>query len=213
MTMSEKLLVLTFVFVVSLSETGVGKTSLVLRYVQGTYAADITSTIGASFMTRKMTVDRCQVRMQVGALFWNLVASRHFSTDAQPTETVQIWDTAGQERFRSMAPMYYRGANAALLVYDITDEQTFDDIKSWVKELQHNVDSDIVLVLVGNKSDMASQRKVSGETAAIYAEEINALFFETSAKADSGRSRVFKSSLIAFCSHAQLFVLLLTNVL
>ncbi|KJE92477.1 GTP-binding protein rab11, variant 4 [Capsaspora owczarzaki ATCC 30864] len=188
MTMSEKLLVLTFVFVVSLSETGVGKTSLVLRYVQGTYAADITSTIGASFMTRKMTVDRCQVRMQ-------------------------IWDTAGQERFRSMAPMYYRGANAALLVYDITDEQTFDDIKSWVKELQHNVDSDIVLVLVGNKSDMASQRKVSGETAAIYAEEINALFFETSAKADSGRSRVFKSSLIAFCSHAQLFVLLLTNVL
>ncbi|KAI9494819.1 ras family-domain-containing protein [Zychaea mexicana] len=94
--------------VVVLGATGVGKTSVVIRYVQKTFSASSTSTIGASFMTKKLTVDDCHVRLQ-------------------------IWDTAGQERFRAMAPMYYRGAQAAILVYDITSEESFSDMNTWVE--------------------------------------------------------------------------------
>ncbi|ORX92430.1 hypothetical protein K493DRAFT_146765, partial [Basidiobolus meristosporus CBS 931.73] len=86
----------------------VGKTSLVVRYVQKMFSPNCPSTIGASFMTTKLVVDNCKVRLQ-------------------------IWDTAGQERFRSMAPMYYRGANAAIIVYDITNRKSFDEIGTWLQ--------------------------------------------------------------------------------
>eukprot|EP01136_Pigoraptor_vietnamica_P000596 Opistho-1_new@26100 len=152
--------------VVVLGAQGVGKTSLVVRFVKGSYSNDITSTIGASFMTKKMTTDHCKVRLQ-------------------------IWDTAGQERFRSMAPMYYRGANAALLVYDITSEPSFEDMKSWVLELRKSVESDVVLCVVGNKADLEDARRVPTAVARKYAEEIGALFCETSAKSDNGVEPMF----------------------
>merc|ERR1711974_92550 len=88
---------------VLLGNSGVGKTSVVLRYVQGVYSLDQPSTIGASFMTKRMFLDDWKVKLQ-------------------------IWDTAGQERFRSMAPMYYRGASAAILVYDITSVESFENV-------------------------------------------------------------------------------------
>ncbi|KAK9762037.1 hypothetical protein K7432_012601 [Basidiobolus ranarum] len=104
--------------VVILGSQGVGKTSLVVRYVQRTFSPNCPSTIGASFMTTKLAVDNCKVRLQ-------------------------IWDTAGQERFRSMAPMYYRGANAAIIVYDITSRKSFDEIETWVQELRKNMAEDL----------------------------------------------------------------------
>ncbi|KAK4047962.1 hypothetical protein OIO90_006000 [Microbotryomycetes sp. JL221] len=117
--------------VVILGSQGVGKTSIVHRYTSGQFSYSLSSTIGASFLTKKLVVDGCKVRLQ-------------------------IWDTAGQERFRSMAPLYYRGALAAILVYDITNEDSFEDIKVWLDELRRNMSPDLIIHVVGSKADLAS---------------------------------------------------------
>ncbi|WAQ93331.1 hypothetical protein PtA15_18A391 [Puccinia triticina] len=124
--------------VVILGMQGVGKTSIVHRYTTGSFSYSLTSTIGASFCTKKLSVDGCKVRLQ-------------------------IWDTAGQERFRSMAPMYYRGANAAILVYDITNKDSFHDIENWLAELRENMSGDLVIQVVGSKADLAPARRAGGE--------------------------------------------------
>ncbi|KAI8442584.1 rab GTPase, partial [Phakopsora pachyrhizi] len=120
--------------VVILGMQGVGKTSIVHRYTTGSFSYSLTSTIGASFCTKKLSVDGCKVRLQ-------------------------IWDTAGQERFRSMAPMYYRGANAAILVYDLTNQESFSDIQNWIDELRQNMTSDLIIQIVGSKADLAHDRR------------------------------------------------------
>ncbi|KAN0064152.1 hypothetical protein ACQY0O_003319 [Thecaphora frezii] len=121
--------------VVILGTQGVGKTSLVHRYTSGQFSASsIPSTIGASFLTKKLIVDGVKVRLQ-------------------------LWDTAGQERFRSMAPMYYRGSNAAVIVYDITSMQSFMDVKSWIEELRKNMSYDLVIHVVGAKLDLAYSKR------------------------------------------------------
>ncbi|KAB5592399.1 Ras-like GTP-binding protein RYL2 [Ceratobasidium theobromae] len=118
--------------VVIMGSAGVGKTSLVTRYVEGRFSSQTTTTTGAFFHSKKATVDGTKVRLQ-------------------------IWDTAGQERFRSMAPMYYRGANAAILVYDITSASSFEDVKIWIDELKRNCDPDLLIFIVGAKADLAAQ--------------------------------------------------------
>lgn len=121
--------------VVILGAQGVGKTSLVHRYTSGHFsAASVPSTIGASFLTKKLIIDGIKVRLQ-------------------------LWDTAGQERFRSMAPMYYRGANAAVVVYDITNPHSFEDVKTWIDELRQNVQDDLIIHIVGSKLDLARHHR------------------------------------------------------
>ncbi|OWF47325.1 Ras-related protein Rab-31 [Mizuhopecten yessoensis] len=142
--------------VVVLGSQGVGKTSVVIRYVGGMFSKAVSPTIGASFFTYKMTLNNYRIKLQV-------------------------WDTAGQERFRSMAPMYYRKANAAMLIYDLTSADSFYDIKDWVGELKKNVDTPIVMCLVGNKCDMSDCREVTSIDAEEYASTIGALNHETSA--------------------------------
>lgn len=93
----------------------------------------------------------------------------------------EIWDTAGQERYRSLAPMYYRGASAALVVYDITKPQSFRGAQSWVKELERRGDAGVLIALAGNKADLESERKVPREEAEAYATANGMLFSETSA--------------------------------
>ncbi|XP_011056011.1 PREDICTED: ras-related protein RabJ isoform X2 [Acromyrmex echinatior] len=122
--------------VIMLGSQGVGKTSLIGRYVGN--VEHVSPTIAASFFNCKINLEDVKIKLQV-------------------------WDTAGQERFRSMAPMYYRTCNAALLVFDLTQYSTFVAIKSWVKELQQNVEETMVLVLIGNKSDLVQKRQVDGE--------------------------------------------------
>ncbi|SNX88084.1 related to GTP-binding protein Rab5c [Melanopsichium pennsylvanicum] len=129
--------------VVILGSQGVGKTSLVHRYTSGQFAlASTPSTIGASFLTKKLIVDGVKVRLQ-------------------------LWDTAGQERFRSMAPMYYRGSHAAVIIYDITSMSSFMDCRAWIEELKKNmVGRDLVIHVVGAKLDLAwGQRQVELEFA------------------------------------------------
>ncbi|XP_046682635.1 ras-related protein Rab-31 [Homalodisca vitripennis] len=152
--------------VVVLGAQGVGKTSMVVRYIGKMFSHHISPTIGASFFTCKINIEDTRIKLQV-------------------------WDTAGQERFRSMAPMYYRNANAALLVFDITHYYTFTSIKSWVKELQRNVEEPLVLCIVGNKTDLEHQRKVPKEEALQYTQSIGGTYFEVSALHDQGIEDVF----------------------
>jgi len=145
--------------IVLLGDTGVGKSSLAQRYVTNTFKPFSESTIGASFMSKMILADGAPVKCQ-------------------------IWDTAGQEKYHSLAPMYYRGAAAAILVYDITKKPSFDKLKDWVAELRNQGPEHIVLCVAGNKSDLEAHRAVDAAEAAAYAAEANALFFETSAKDD-----------------------------
>ncbi|KAJ8955868.1 hypothetical protein NQ318_005416 [Aromia moschata] len=145
--------------VVVLGYQGVGKTSTVIRYVENTFTKQIAPTVGASFFTRKIRVEDTVV-------------------------TLQIWDTAGQERFKAMAPMFYRNANAALLIFDITSKTSFESMKGWVQELKGNVEEPMVLVVVGNKIDLAAKREVSRDEALQYSKSIGASYLECSAMTD-----------------------------
>jgi len=142
---------------VLLGESAVGKSSLVLRFVKGQFHEFQESTIGAAFLTQTVCLDDTTVKFE-------------------------IWDTAGQERYHSLAPMYYRGAQAAIVVYDITNADTFERAKSWVKELQRQASPNIVIALSGNKADLTNNRIVEYDEASAYAEENGLLFMETSAK-------------------------------
>ncbi|XDB56574.1 hypothetical protein AB1E18_010039 [Capra hircus] len=140
-----------------LGDTGVGKSSIVWRFVEDSFDPNINPTIGASFMTKTV-----QYQNELHKFL--------------------IWDTAGQERFRALAPMYYRGSAAAIIVYDITKEETFSTLKNWVKELRQHGPPNIVVAIAGNKCDLIDVREVMERDAKDYADSIHAVFVETSAK-------------------------------
>ena len=151
---------------VLLGESAVGKSSLVLRFVKGQFQEFQETTIGAAFLTQTVSLDGLTVKFE-------------------------IWDTAGQERYHSLAPMYYRGAQAAIIVYDITNRDTFERAKSWVKELDRQARKDIVIALAGNKCDLDNKRMVEYDEGSQYAQEHNLIFFETSAKNSTNVNNVF----------------------
>lgn len=151
---------------VLLGESAVGKSSLVLPFVTGQFHEYQESTIGAAFLTQSVCLDDTTVKFE-------------------------IWDTAGQERYHSLAPMYYRGAQAAIVVYDITNQKTFAWAKTWVKELQRQASPSIVIALAGNKADLANERMVEYEEAQAYADDNSLFFMETSAKTAMNMSHLF----------------------
>lgn len=154
---------------VLLGDSAVGKSSLVLRFVKKQFYEYQESTIGAAFLTQTINLKDCTVKFE-------------------------IWDTAGQERYHSLAPMYYRGAAAAIVVYDITSRQSFVRAKAWVKELQRQQGNpNIVIALAGNKLDLADKRQVDQDEAKAYSEENNLLFLETSAKTDTNVTGLFET--------------------
>ncbi|XP_061771453.1 RAB5A, member RAS oncogene family, b isoform X1 [Nerophis ophidion] len=151
---------------VLLGESAVGKSSLVLRFVKGQFHEFQESTIGAAFLTQTVCLDDTTVKFE-------------------------IWDTAGQERYHSLAPMYYRGAQAAIVVYDITNEESFVRAKNWVKELQRQASPNIVIALAGNKADLANKRALDFQDAQSYADDNSLLFMETSAKTSMNVNEIF----------------------
>jgi len=154
---------------VLLGDAAVGKSSCVERFVKNEFFEFQQPTIGAAFLTQTVALDDCTVKFE-------------------------IWDTAGQERYRSLAPMYYRGAAAALVVYDITDHDSFNGAKTWIEELQRQGSADIVIALAGNKLDLGtSKRQVAAEEARSYAEDNGCIFFETSAKTGENVNEVFRA--------------------
>lgn len=142
---------------VLLGDMGAGKSSLVIRFVKGQFLEFQESTIGAAFFSSTVAVNNATVKFE-------------------------IWDTAGQERYHSLAPMYYRGAAAAIIVYDITSSDSFARAKKWVQELQKQGNPNLIMALAGNKADLEDKRNVPAEEARLYAEENGLFFMETSAK-------------------------------
>lgn len=151
---------------VLLGESAVGKSSLVLRFVKGQFHEYQESTIGAAFLTQTVCFDDTTVKFE-------------------------IWDTAGQERYHSLAPMYYRGSQAAIVVYDITNPESFTRAKNWVKELHRQASANIVIALSGNKADLGNKRMVEYDEAQAYSEENGLLFMETSAKTAMNVNELF----------------------
>lgn len=161
---------ITSIKLVLLGEAAVGKSSIVLRFVSNDFSENKEPTIGAAFLTQRVNINDYTVKFE-------------------------IWDTAGQERFASLAPMYYRNAQAALVVYDVTKPQSFIKARHWVKELHEQANKNIIIALVGNKIDILedneNERKVAKEEAEKLAEEEGLLYFETSAKTGANISEVF----------------------
>ncbi|KAJ3239728.1 hypothetical protein HDU81_005444 [Chytriomyces hyalinus] len=151
---------------VLLGEAAVGKSSLVLRFVNNEFQENKEPTIGAAFLTQKCRLEDKIIKFE-------------------------IWDTAGQERFASLAPMYYRNAQAAVVAYDITKQASLEKAKSWVKELQRQANPNIIIALVGNKLDLEAERTVPFEEAQAYASEQGLLFTEASAKSGEFVMEVF----------------------
>lgn len=142
--------------VVLIGDSAVGKSQILSRFARNEFSLDSKATIGVEFQTRTMVIQHKSVK-------------------------AQIWDTAGQERYRAVTSAYYRGAVGAMLVYDITKRQTFDHIPRWLEELRAHADKNIVIILVGNKTDLEDQRAVPTEDAKEFAQTEGLFFLETSA--------------------------------
>mmetsp|Transcript_35395 Transcript_35395/g.41281 ORF Transcript_35395/g.41281 Transcript_35395/m.41281 type:complete len:197 (+) Transcript_35395:33-623(+) len=155
---------------VFLGDAGVGKSSIGQRFVHNKFSTTYEVTIGGAYMEQRLQL--------------NSGDSLKF----------HLWDTGGEERFRAMTPMYYRDASAAILVYDITEINSFKSLSYWIKELEEKVRKDnIVLVLAGNKADMTSKRQVQYEEAEKLARDNNMIFYEVSAKMGDGVQELFKA--------------------
>ncbi|KAL4191176.1 hypothetical protein AMTRI_Chr07g28420 [Amborella trichopoda] len=153
---------------VLLGDSGVGKSCIVLRFVRGQFDPTSKVTVGASFLSQTIAL--------------------------QDSTTVkfEIWDTAGQERYAALAPLYYRGAAASVIVYDITSIESFHKAQYWVKELQKHGNPGIVMALVGNKADLQENRTVSAGDASEYADKNGMFFIETSAKTADNINQLFE---------------------
>ena len=143
--------------VVIIGDSGVGKSNILKRMLNKEFDENSKSTVGVDFGTihSKVKESKCQI---------------------------QIWDTAGQERFRSITSVYYKGTHGAIIVYDITSQNSFNSIENWYNDLKSYITEDILLILIGNKSDLKDSRIISEEVARKKAKDYNMLFIETSAK-------------------------------
>lgn len=151
--------------VVFLGDTSVGKSCLAVRFIKNEFFEFQEPTIGAAFLGKTINVNDKRYKFE-------------------------IWDTAGQERYRSLAPMYYRGAKAAVIVYDITDEDTFKGAKTWVSEIQKKSENCLIL-LVGNKVDLTMNRKVDIHMVKDFVENNNIIYMESSAKTGLNVDKIF----------------------
>ncbi|KAJ3452059.1 ras family protein [Anaeramoeba flamelloides] len=145
----------------------VGKSTILLRYCKGKFFETIGATVGVDFRFSNIKVNNENVKLQ-------------------------IWDTAGQERFRTITGSYYRNAHGILVVYDVTDEETFDQVEDWVKEIYQNAPEDCVILLFGNKTDLVDLREVSKEAGTNLAERMNITYLEGSAKSGENISNAFQ---------------------
>ena len=156
--------------VVLIGDSGVGKSNLLSRFTRNEFSLDSKSTIGVEFATKSIQAEGKTIK-------------------------AQIWDTAGQERYRAITSAYYRGAVGALLVYDLTKHGTFENVDRWLRELRDHAEANIVVMLVGNKCDLKTQRAVETSEAMAFAEQHNLAFIETSALDASGVDVAFQNIL------------------
>merc|ERR1712066_613608 len=153
--------------VVFLGKQSVGKTSLITRFMYDSFDNTYQATIGIDFLSKTMYLEDRTVRLQ-------------------------LWDTAGQERFRSLIPSYIRDSTVAVVVYDITNANSFHQTSKWIDDVRTERGSDVIIMLVGNKTDLSDKRQVSTEDGERKAKELNVMFIETSAKAGYNVKQLFR---------------------
>ena len=154
--------------VLILGDSFVGKTNMLKRFLNDEFDMNTKETVGVEFGSKNFILG-----------------------EKEDIVKAHIWDTAGQERYRSVTKAYYKGAKGALLVYDITRKATFDNIDNWLIDLRTNADKDILILLIGNKSDLIDTREISEEEARTKAEQYNIAFLETSAKTGDNINKAF----------------------
>jgi len=152
---------------VFLGEQSVGKTSLITRFMYDSFDNTYQATIGIDFLSKTMYLEDRTVRLQ-------------------------LWDTAGQERFRSLIPSYIRDSTVAVVVYDITNANSFHQTSKWIDDVRTERGSDVIIMLVGNKTDLSDKRQVSTDEGERKAKELNVMFIETSAKAGYNVKQLFR---------------------
>ncbi|KAK9095859.1 hypothetical protein Sjap_021356 [Stephania japonica] len=140
-----------------IGDSSVGKSCLLLRFADDSYVDSYISTIGVDFKIRTVEKDGKTIKLQ-------------------------IWDTAGQERFRTITSSYYRGAHGIIIVYDVTEMESFNNVKQWLSEVDRYASDNVCKLLVGNKCDLVDQKVVDTEVAKAFADELGIPFLETSAK-------------------------------
>ena len=151
-----------------LGDSFVGKTNMLKRFLNDEFDMNTKETVGVEFGSKNFILG-----------------------EKEDIVKAQIWDTAGQERYRSVTKAYYKGAKGALLVYDITRKSTFENIDNWLIDLRTNADKDILILLIGNKSDLIDNREITEEEARTKAEQYNIAFLETSAKTGDNIDKAF----------------------
>ncbi|XP_028656171.1 ras-related protein Rab-6A isoform X3 [Erpetoichthys calabaricus] len=152
---------------VFLGEQSVGKTSLITRFMYDSFDNTYQATIGIDFLSKTMYLEDRTVRLQ-------------------------LWDTAGQERFRSLIPSYIRDSTVAVIVYDITNVNSFQQTTKWIDDVRTERGGDVIIMLVGNKTDLADKRQITTEEGEQRAKELNVLFIETSAKTGYNVKQLFR---------------------
>ncbi|AQK73195.1 ypt homolog4 [Zea mays] len=167
-----------------IGDSGVGKSCLLLRFADDSYLDSYISTIGVDFKIRTVEQDGKTIKLQ-------------------------IWDTAGQERFRTITSSYYRGAHGIIIVYDVTDQESFNNVKQWLNEIDRYASDNVNKLLVGNKSDLTANKVVATETAKAFADEMGIPFMETSAKNAINVEQAFMAMAASIKDSDYLFKLLL----
>ena len=152
--------------VLLIGDSGTGKSCLLIRFADDQFSDNYISTIGVDFKIKTITVDGKTVKMQV-------------------------WDTAGQERFRTITASYYRGSNGIILVYDVTNRDSFDHVSYWMQEVDRLAATDVCRLIVGNKSDLTDKRVVSTQEGEALAQQYGISFLETSARDNTNVDEMF----------------------
>ena len=158
-----------FIFkVLLLGNSDVGKSSLILRYVDQVWSDTFVPTIGVDFKVKTLEIDNKQIKMQ-------------------------IWDTAGQERFRNVISSYFRGSHGIFLIYDITNRDSFKNLENWLIEIEKNASQNVLKILIGNKSDLVDDREIKTEEGQAFANRNGMKFIETSAKMNTNVNEAFET--------------------
>lgn len=178
-----------------IGDSGVGKTCILFRFSEDAFNTTFISTIGIIFFFEKYLFYCFNlVNLQLLILLLSKKGIdfkiRTIELDGKKIK-LQIWDTAGQERFRTITTAYYRGAMGIMLVYDVTNEKSFDNIKNWIRNIEEHASSDVEKMILGNKCDIHDRRQVSRERGEQLAIEYNIKFMETSAKSSFNVEEAF----------------------
>ncbi|KAB5571226.1 hypothetical protein PHYPO_G00222600 [Pangasianodon hypophthalmus] len=182
---------------VFLGEQSVGKTSLITRFMYDSFDNTYQATIGIDFLSKTMYLEDRTIRLQLWDTagqerFRSLIPSYIRDSAAAVVVRLQLWDTAGQERFRSLIPSYIRDSTIAVVVYDITNLNSFQQTSKWIDDVRTERGSDVIIMLVGNKTDLADKRQITTEEGEQRAKELNVMFIETSAKTGYNVKQLFR---------------------